>query len=194
MVRPGARTVALGIALAAAGGALATLIACATGGGDGGDAKPPPRPVDRVDLDRYVGVWHQVALIPNRFQSRCARETTARYELRPDGRIDVVNRCVTEDGEIDEARGLARVVDPGSNARLEVSFFSILGWRPVWGDYWVLGLDEEYGWAVVGTPDRRYGWILSREPGLAPATRERIDRILVDRGYDPADFVEEAPS
>lgn len=186
------RSVALGVALAAAGAVLATGIACASGGGGG--SKPPPRPVDRVDLDRYAGLWHQVALIPNRFQSQCVRGTTARYEFRPDGRIDVVNRCVTADGEVDEARGLARVTGRESNARLEVSFFSILGWRPVWGDYWVLGLGEDYEWAVVGTPDRRYGWILSREPELSPATRERIDRLLVDQGYDPADFVGEAPS
>lgn len=102
--------------------------------------------------------------------------------------------CATGAGNGGESRGLARVVDPGSSARLEVSFFSILGWRPAWGDDWVPGLGEDYAWAVVGTPDRRYGRELSREPGLAPGTRERIDRILVDQGYDPADFVEDTPS
>ena len=174
-------------------GLFAALLAACASSGDGADPSPPPRPVERVDLEQYTGLWHQVALVPNRFQSQCARETTARYSLRSDGKVDVVNRCVTEDGEIDEARGVARVVDPDSNAKLEVSFFSILGWRPVWGDYWILGLDEEYRWAVVGTPDREYGWVLSRTPTLLAADRDRIDGILVEQGYDPADFVEETP-
>ena len=111
--------------------------------------------VDAVDLDRYVGLWHEIARIPNRFQKQCARGTTAEYTLRGDGRIRVVNRCVKGDGGTDEAEGVAKVVAGANNSKLKVSFVSFLGWRPFWGDYWVIGLDEDYQWAVIGTPDRK---------------------------------------
>jgi len=150
----------------------------------------PPRTVESVDLTRYEGLWYEVARVPNRFQSQCAGAVTAWYRLRDDGRVDVVNRCVRDDGSIDTAEGLARVVEESSNARLEVSFVSFLGWRPFWGDYWVIGLDDEYRWSVVGSPDRKYGWILSRSPTLEPAERATIDRLLRERGYEPAAFAD----
>jgi len=148
----------------------------------------PPRTVEQVDLARYVGLWHEIARIPNRFQDQCVSGTTAEYELREDGRIDVRNSCIEADGSRDEADGIARVVDEESNAKLEVSFVSFLGWRPFWGDYWILGLDDDYRWAVVGSPDRKYGWILAREPDLDEDTMQRIFAILEANGYSAADF------
>jgi len=152
------------------------------------DESTPPTTVARVDLARYVGRWHEIARIPNRFQKQCVSDVTATYTLRDDGRIDVVNRCRRSDGRTSESKGLARVVDAASNARLKVSFFSILGWRPVWGDYWVIGLGDDYEYAVVGTPDRKYGWILAREPRLDEETLERIFDLLRAQGYDPGRF------
>lgn len=166
--------------------ALGALAACA---GSGKPADPPPT-VARVDLERYVGTWFEIAKIPHPFQRQCVSDTSARYARNPDGTVAVLNRCRTQDGSFSEARGLARVTNPATNARLEVSFFSILGWRPVWGDYWVLMLDEDYQFAVVGSPERRYGWILSRTPSLSAATREAIDARLRTLGYDPARFEE----
>ena len=144
--------------------------------------------VPHVDLSRYVGLWHQIALIPNSFQDQCAGGTTAEYVLRDDGRIDVINSCDKADGARDRADGLARVVDTATNARLEVSFFSIFGWRPVWGDYWIIGLDPDYRWAVVGTPSRRYGWVLARTPVLPERDMAAIWSILEANGYARADF------
>jgi len=152
------------------------------------DEQPVPQTVDRVDLTRYVGLWYEIAKIPNRFQDGCISGTTAEYVLREDGRIDVLNSCLEEDGSRDEAKGLARVVDQNSNAKLEVSFVSFLGWRPFWGDYWILGLDEDYRWAVIGSPNRKYGWILAREPRLDDATMQRIFAILESNGYSREDF------
>lgn len=163
-----------------------------TGSGCGADPVDPPRPVEQVDLQRYAGRWYEIARIPNRFQDHCAGNTTAEYSLRPDGRVEVVNRCLTRAEGFDAAEGLARVVDPETNARLEVSFVSLFGWHLFWGDYWVLGLGPEYSWALVGHPRRRYGWILSRDPSIDPETRARVDRLLVEQGYDPERF-EETP-
>ena len=128
----------------------------------------PVRTVESVDLDRYLGEWFEIARLPNRFQRDCARDVTASYARRSDGRIDVVNRCRTADSGLIEARGVARVVDPRTSAKLEVRFAPpLLSFLPfVWGDYWILGLAADYSWAVVGTPDREYLWILARTPKI----------------------------
>lgn len=165
---------------------VAMTAACTTA-----EARPPPTPVDEVDLPRYMGVWYEIARIPNRFQDHCARNSRAEYSLRDDGQIDVTNRCVTREGKTDAVHGIARrTSQDGSNARLEVSFFDILGWRPVWGDYWIIGLDRGYDWVIVGHPDREYGWILSRAPRLTDTARERVDQLLRAQGYEPTAFSE----
>jgi apolipoprotein D and lipocalin family protein len=153
--------------------------------------KKEPVTVKYVDLKKYSGLWYEIAKIPNSFQDQCIKDTKAQYKITEDGEISVLNSCIDEDGEIDEADGIARVVDRKTNSKLEVSFVSFLGWRPFWGDYWIIGLDENYQWAVVGTPDRKYGWILSRSQKLDAGTREKINIILKEQGYNPKDFVTE---
>ncbi len=148
----------------------------------------PPVPIDTVDLARYAGTWYEIARIPNRFQKDCVGAATATYELREDGRIDVINRCVKADGKVKEARGIARWDEDGEGARLEVSFFSILGWRPVWGAYWILDLGDEYEYSLVGEGSRKYGWILSRTPEMAEDRLAELYRTLEAQGYDPAKF------
>jgi apolipoprotein D and lipocalin family protein len=144
--------------------------------------------VSHVDLNRYVGTWYEIAKIPNRFQRNCARDTTADYSLREDGRINVINRCVEGSGQIDEARGIARVVDSQSNAKLKVSFVNFLGMHLFWGDYWIIALGEGYEYALVGTPSRKYGWILSRNPALGNDKLTEAFSRLRSSGYDPNAF------
>ncbi len=153
-----------------------------------GQTAGPPSTVGQVDLRRYVGLWYEIAKIPNTFQRKCASRTTAQYELRQDGRITVVNRCIKNDGEAIKAKGIAKIVDTKTNAKLKVSFVNLLGWRLFWGDYWIIGLDENYRWAVVGHPQRRYGWILSRTPTLEKPTLEAVFDLLREQGYNPDDF------
>ncbi|MEJ5262632.1 MAG: lipocalin family protein [Ignavibacterium sp.] len=148
----------------------------------------PLKTVDYVDIKKYIGLWYEIAKIPNRFQSQCVKGTTAKYSLKENGEIEVINSCIDEDGETNKTEGIARIVDKKSNAKLEVSFLSILGWRPIWGDYWIIGLDENYQWAIVGTPSRKYGWILCRTPKLDQSTLDKIFSILKDQGYNPKDF------
>jgi apolipoprotein D and lipocalin family protein len=168
--------------------AIVMLLIATWGSAWGRDDPKPPRPVEYVDLERYVGLWYEIAKIPNRFQKQCVSGTTARYSIRNDGKIDVINSCVTGDGEIDEAKGIAKVENEKSNAELKVSFVNLLGLRLFWGDYWIIGLGDEYEYAIVGTPDRKYGWILSRTPELSPDLRQRIFEQLRTQGYDPSDF------
>lgn len=160
--------------------------AAATGAGK----QPLPEVVGLVDLERYVGTWYEIASIPNRFQKHCHGNTLARYRHVEHGHIEVINSCLDKKGAIDQAQGIARIVDTTSNAKLEVSFVSLFGWQLFWGDYWILDLAPDYAYALVGTPDRRYGWILSRTPVLSADIRNKIDGRLRDSGYDPADFVD----
>lgn len=148
----------------------------------------PLATVPKVDLDRYVGRWYEIARLPNRFQNQCVSDTTATYTRNDDGTVAVLNRCRVGDGKFIEARALARVAEPRTRAKLEVSFFSVFGWRPVWGDYWVLALGPDYEYAVVGEPGREYGWILSRTPTLPAPTRAELDERLRALGYQPERF------
>ncbi len=153
--------------------------------GCGGDHAPLPV-VDDVNLDRYLGRWYEIARYPAPFQEGCTA-TTATYSMRDDGDIRVVNRCHVDSpsGELREAEGRARVVDPETNAKLEVTFF----W-PFWGDYWILALDDDYRWALIGEPGRDYLWILSRTPVMSDATYTAIVEMLPGLGYDPGKLIE----
>lgn len=154
---------------------LATL--CLAMLGVPGFAKPVET-VPRVDLPRYLGTWHEVARLPQFFQRHCLGDVTAQYTLRDDGRIGVLNRCRTDKRFI-QAKATARVLPDSGNARLKVTFL----W-PFSGDYWVIGLDEQYRWAVVGDPKRKYLWILSRTPVLAKEDMEKAQQVAKDQGYD----------
>jgi apolipoprotein D and lipocalin family protein len=140
----------------------------------------PLQTVHHVDLGRYVGTWYDIASFPQWFSEDCTG-TTATYALRDDGEIDVTNRCHKQslDGELDSSEGRARVVEPTSNAKLEVSFF-----RPFWGDYWIIDLAPDYSYAVVGHPSRDYLWILSRTPTMAPDVYAGILERLRAQGYE----------
>jgi apolipoprotein D and lipocalin family protein len=160
--------------------ALSTLSGCNTA-----DRAPgPPLPtVASVDVQRYLGTWTQQALIPNRFQAMCASDTRATYAQDGDG-LSVLNQCVTKDGQLQEAKGVAKLVEGSNNAKLRVSFF-----RPFYGDYWVLALESNYQWVLVGEPSREYGWILSRQPKLDDATYNQILARAAQLGYDKTKFV-----
>jgi len=153
------------------------------------DKKSSPQTVKSVDLKKYAGTWYEIAKIPNRFQSDCDRNTTATYKIREDGKIAVLNKCIEKDGSVNDAEGVAVVADKKSNAKLEVSFVSILGINLFWGDYWIIGLDDNYKYAVVGHPERKYGWILCREPKMPEEDLKKVYALLKEQGYDTNKFM-----
>ena len=142
----------------------------------------PLNVVASVDLQRYLGKWYEIASYPAWFQKGCTG-STAEYSLLPDGKIQVINRCLKDnlDGSLKESRGKAEVADTATNAKLKVWFF----W-PFKGNYWVIDLSSDYQWAVVGEPSRKYLWILSRTPTMDEAVYQRILERLPQKGYDPA--------
>lgn len=148
-------------------------------------AADPVRAVPTLDIDRYAGQWHEIAHLPVSFQKKCVADITASYALHDDGRISVRNRCRTGEGEYLQAEGTARPV-PGEPGQLQVRFApEWLAWLPwVWADYWVIALDPDYQWSVVGGPDRKYLWILSRSPRMDAGQLEQLKARAEAMGYD----------
>jgi apolipoprotein D and lipocalin family protein len=145
------------------------------------------RVVPSVDLPRYAGVWYEVARLPNRFEEKCAGDVTAEYTPKGEGRLKVVNRCRKKDGRRTEASGEAKPADEGGpNSRLKVRFApGFLSFLPfVWGDYQIIELAPDYTYSVVGAPDRKYLWILSRTPQMDEATYQRLVEAARSQGFD----------
>jgi apolipoprotein D and lipocalin family protein len=141
---------------------------------------PAVQTVDYVDLTRYAGKWHQIAFFPTRFQGKCTIDTTATYTIRSDGKVGVLNECKTLEGKSKSISGTARIEDRDSNAKLKVRFF----WFVPAGDYWIIALDPEYRYAVVGEPDRKYLWILARSPSIKNSLYQDLVRKARDQGFD----------
>lgn len=149
-------------------------------------AQPDDQPRPLVDIARYMGTWHEVARLPNRFQERCVGDVTATYTLLADGTITVLNRCRKESGKFMEVEGRARLAEKDGPAnRLEVRFApGWLAWLPlVWAQYWIIHLDEEHRHAIVGGLSRKYLWILSRDASPSESTMRDLITIAGKQGY-----------
>lgn len=151
----------------------------------------PLETVPSVDLKRYTGKWYEIARLPNSFQEKCAGNVTAEYKRLDDGKIEVVNSCKKSNGETTVARGKARIKDEKTNAKLEVRFApAFLSFLPlVLGDYWILELGENYDYAVVGDPSRKYLWVLSRKPEIEETRLREILRRAQEKGFDTGNVI-----
>jgi apolipoprotein D and lipocalin family protein len=141
----------------------------------------PPLPVARyVDLNKYVGEWYEIARMPAPFEKECYA-TKANYTLTEDGTVHILNTCHKQspEGRLKKATAKAVVADPVSNAKLKVQFF----W-PFTGDYWILDVGEQYEYAVVGEPSRKYLWILSRTPQLDKSLLDRLLQKAKEQGFN----------
>lgn len=156
----------------------------------GAQGKAEVTTVPHVDLNRYVGTWYEVASIPHSFQKQCVGNVTAVYKDLGEGLIEVINSCEKKDGSRSVSEGRAKVVDTDSQAKLKVTFVKLWSWIYMFGgDYWVIDLDKDYRYAVVGHPSRKYGWILSREPTLALKDLKLIAENLNKQDYDLCGFL-----
>lgn len=139
--------------------------------------------VNRLDLKRFMGEWYEIARYEHRFE-RGMTHVTATYTLLPDGKIRVVNRGL-KDGEPKEIVGKVKQPDPTRYpGRLEVSFFL---W--FYSDYYILELDPDYRYAVIGSSSDKYLWILSRTPQMDQPLLENMVAGIARRGYDVSRLV-----
>lgn len=149
-------------------------------------AAAPLPTVSAIEVPRYLGTWYEIAKFPNWFQKKCVGNTRAQYSVRSDGSLQVINRCKLASGDMDEAIGAARQIGNVSSPKLQVRFapqwLSII--PAVWGDYWVIDLDDNYQWAAVSEPGREYLWILSRTPRMDPKTYANLLVRLTGLGLD----------
>ena len=150
------------------------------------NASTPLETIAALDVPRYMGTWYEIAKYPNWFQRKCAQGTRADYRLAEAGQVSVTNRCRTADGETIEAMGLARQIGPVTSPKLQVRFapawLSFLSF--VWGNYWVIDLDEAYQLAAISEPGRDYLWILARTPTVDAGAYDALLARLAARGFD----------
>ncbi len=154
----------------------------------------PVLTVPSVDLNKYAGVWYEIAKYPNKFQKDCVGNTTATYTLKGDGKLEVLNSCLEKDGTTKAAKAAGKIEDKQTNAKLKVRFApGFTSFLPfVWADYWVIDLADDYSYAVVGTPKRDYFWILSRTPEIKDDIYQGILRRAEQQGFVPGK-VEKTP-
>lgn len=146
----------------------------------------PLQSVERLDVPRYMGVWYEVAKFPNWFQRQCVGDTRAEYSVQAPGQLRVLNRCRVASGQFEQAIGEARQIGAEHSPRLQVRFAPAwLSWLPlVWGDYWVIDLEDDYQLVAVSEPRREYLWVLSRTPEVDPQRYARLLQRLRAQGLD----------
>jgi apolipoprotein D and lipocalin family protein len=135
-----------------------------------------------VDIQRYAGTWYEIARLPNSFEKdiKCI---TATYTLDKPGKISVLNqgRKISNPAKLNSIKGYARIPDAKYPGRLKVTFF----W-PFAGDYYIIDLDKDYQYALVGAPSRKYLWILSRNPKIDPALYDQLIKKAQTLGFETA--------
>ncbi len=140
------------------------------------------RTVQTFDVARFMGKWYEIARYDHRFEEGMTR-VSATYTLLDDGRIEVLNSGY-KDGKYKEIKGKAKQPNPADPGKLKVSFFL---W--FYSDYYVLILDPNYRYVVIGSSSDKYLWIMSRNPDLAEdVIRDLLDQLR-ERGYDTAKLV-----
>lgn len=164
-------------------------VAALIGFAQAASAKSAPLEVQpNVDLTRYMGTWYEQARLPNWFQHKCDFDTTAQYTANADGTVQVLNSCVRSDSKVVSASGVARLshkLNPQTTSVLQVRFPP----APFWGDYWIMKVGANYEYAVVGTPNRKYLWILSRQKHLDTATLDNLINYAKSQGFDASKVV-----
>lgn len=161
-----------------------------------GDSQPGElATVPSFDVQRHMGKWEEFARFPNKFQEKCAGDSTAEYSSLQDGSIRVINRCRLASGELHEVEGAVRQVGGEGSSKLEVSFSpSWLSFIPaVWGDYWVIDIDPNYQMVAIGEPKREYLWIMTRGQPISTATYMGLLSRLMAKGYDTKRLVFSGP-
>jgi apolipoprotein D and lipocalin family protein len=156
------------------------LAACAT-------THTPVHTVDHVELPRYMGDWYVISEIPNFAEKHCV-DSVESYALRADGGIDNWFTCRKKSFDapmkrITSARAI--IADPHSNATWHLRFLKVIS-----VDYYILDLDADYQWVMIGHPSRSFGWVLARTRTLPDPLYQSILQRAQAQGYDLAKFVQ----
>lgn len=153
-----------------------------------GSGERPLETVAQVDLEKYMGKWYEIERLPNRFEAglKCV---TAEYTLMEDGKIKVLNSGIDEESsELKSSEGIAKSANKEAPGELKVSFF-----RPFYGDYFIMELDENYQYVLVGAPSRDFLWILSRTPDFNDQVAQELKQKAAAQGFpiEQMEFVQQ---
>lgn len=154
---------------------------------------PVPATAKNVDLKRYTGRWYEIARLPMPFQ-KTDEAAMAEYGSNPDGTISVHNIAIRPDGTQHDIRGYAKVLNPPENTKLAVRFntwFGPLIPVPKEGNYWILHVDDHYQEAIVGTPDRKYLWLLARTREIQQKDYKALVAKAGELGYDVSRLIKD---
>lgn len=146
--------------------------------------------VNTVDFQKYAGDWYEIAYIPYFFEKKCVQNSKVKYTpIEASVYIDHFE-CEQRNGKLFTFQGRAKIIDVQTNAKLSATFLNLLGWRYWFGDnYWILDLDKNYTYSVIGEPSLNYAWILSRTPLLSTSVLRDISHTLSRQGYNPCKLV-----
>lgn len=141
--------------------------------------------VKELDIEQYLGTWYEIARFDHSFEKGLVG-VTAKYSMREDGKIKVINSGYKGnlEGEFSKAVGKAKVPNSEIPSKLKVSFFWIF-----YAYYFVLELDENYQWAVIGSSSNKYLWILNRSPQMKDDLYNKLQGKLTERGYDVSKLI-----
>ncbi len=142
-----------------------------------------PAPVKPVDIQRYVGRWYEIGHLHNMLEEGCAG-ATADYNRDSFGKIKAVETCRKPSGETKVWRAGVRILDPGVNAKLRLSFLPFVS-----KEYWVIDHASDYAWAIVGTPEGKYLWLFSRQPQVSETQKSLIVARARALGYDTSRLI-----
>jgi apolipoprotein D and lipocalin family protein len=165
-------------------------ISCAA---PGARATPPPT-AEKIDPARYAGRWHEIARLPAPFQ-KDNEAAIAEYGMNPDGTLTVRNIAIRPDGTQRDIKGSATILNPPANTKLAVRFdtwFAAFIPMPEEGNYWILHVDDAYQEAIVGTPDRKFLWLLARTPEISEQRRAALIVKAEALGFDVARVIKTA--
>ena len=151
----------------------------------------PLQAIEELQLDRYLGVWYEIARKPFAAQKHCEYAARSIYTLNENGQIAIDQHCLNRQGREYQQSAEGFIANAPFNSKLKVSYLpEAVRWIPVWrGDYWVLKIDADYQTVLVGEPKRQYLWLLAREPALAPQTTQRYLNYAKSLGYELDDLI-----
>lgn len=147
--------------------------------------------VERVELDKYLGIWYEIARKPVMWKNKCTHDVTVIYTLNENGHLNIESRCYGKNGRLYKTEGEAFIQNEPYNSKLKLSFLpEAVRWLPVGrGDYWILKVDPKYGVVLIGEPKRKFLWILARDPHLKSPHIQQYLHYAKSLGYDLSDII-----
>jgi apolipoprotein D and lipocalin family protein len=152
-------------------------------------AQAPMKAIPQLDLERFAGLWHEIARLPTAAQQASDRRITITFAPQPHAQLDITTHCEQADGTRRTTRVHARrrypIEEPGQfQRRTGPAWLAALPWA--WSEYWILALDRDYRWLMLGDPDRQGLWMLSRDPTMERGVLESLKSKARGLGYDLA--------